>query len=291
MGLTLSFRWILLTYLSITAILASALTAVQPVVVGHLHHQLGNQFFIIAATASLAWDHDAMPVFPNLIKQKKHNTTLNYKKIFFRLNATIPEGTELGFHYYEPHHHFAPIPYQPNMQITGYFQSEKYFAHHKNEIKELFAPSDEIKNYLTNKYRDILDHPNTVAVHVRSFLEEDPKQTTFITYGLDYYKKAMALFPPDTLFVVFSNKMKWCKRLFKKIQSNIRFIEGEKYYHDFYLMSMCKHNIVCNSSFSWWAAYLNPYEEKIVVTPKLWFNPNFEADTKDVIPSEWIVIE
>jgi hypothetical protein len=283
-------RILLLYFLSFLVYAAS--WAAEPVVVGNLHHQLGNQFFIIAATASLAWDNGATPVFPNLVKQRKYNTITNYRNIFYRLNVTVPPGTQLGFHYFEPHYHYAPIPYEPNMQISGYFQSEKYFAHHKEEIKELFSPSEEIQRFLKENYQDILDHPNTVAIYVRSFLEEDPKQTCFITYGRDYYKKAMEFFSgEDVLFVVFSNKMNWCKKLLKGLPGKIRFIEGEKYYHDFYLMSRCKHHIICNSTFSWWAAYLNPNQGKKVITPKIWFNPNFEADTKDLLPSEWISLD
>jgi hypothetical protein len=174
--------------------------------------------------------------------------------------------------------------------ISGYFQSYKYFDHHRAEILELFAPSQEITSYLEAKYPDILSHPNTVAVHTRNYYEEDPHETCHYTYERDYFEKAMMLFPEDALFVIFSNKMQWCQTMLAGIPRTMIFIDGNQHYHDFYLMSRCKHNIICNSSFSWWAAYLNSNPDKQVITPPAWFNPNYGLNTSDLIPQEWISI-
>jgi hypothetical protein len=105
-----------------------------------------------------------------------------------------------------------------------------------------------------------------------------------------YYERAIASFPDDTLFLVFSNQMARCKKQLSGNKRNFYYIEGESHYHDFYLMSLCKHNIISNSSFSWWAAYLNLNPEKKVIAPFPWLNPKCGMDFKDVIPNDWTVI-
>ncbi len=244
-----------------------------PFVEGQLMGQFGNQLFIIAAATSLALDHGAEAVFPDLVTEQKYNIPFNYSTVFYDLNASRPN--KMDAIYREPHFYYDEIPYRPNMKIVGYFQSEKYFVKHKQEILSLFEPKPEIIAYLQSKYCDIINHPYTVSIHLRSYLIEDPGiAVNYITHGAEYVEQAMKLFPENALFVVFSNNMDWCKTTLQNLQGNIQFIEGENYIHDFYLMSLCKHNIITNSSFSWWAAYLNKNTNKIVVVPPRWFNPS-----------------
>lgn len=259
----------------------------KPVVVGNLVGQLGNQFFIIAAATSLAIDNDAIAVFPDLEKKLGYNIPLNRKHVFPHLLTR--HQNFLQYDYKEPHFHYAKIPYVPNIRIQGYFQSEKYFAHNKQAILDLFAPSPEIMQYLTNKYSDILNDPNTVSIHIR-FYHEDPEEKFYIGCRKEFIEAAMALFPKDSHFIVFSNRMGKCKEFLSTIQGNFRFIEGETHYHDLYLMSLCKHNIISNSSFSWWAAYLNPNPSKKVVSPAAWFTPQAGLSMQDLLPEAWIKI-
>lgn len=274
-------------FLCVSCIFLSVFSWADPFVEGILIGQLGNQLFIIAAAHSLALDHGAISVFPNLDLSSEFNIPVNRKSLFGHLNAERP--SDIDYCYVEPHYPFEPIPYQPNMQISGFFQSEKYFAHHKIEIVDLFAPPEKIVDELKERYGDILEHPCTVAVHMRYYFE-DPEQKFHITYGRQYFKKAMQQFPPNALFCVFSNHMNWSKEILAGISRNIRFIEGEHFHTDFYLMSMCKHNIICNSSFSWWAAYLNKNIHKKVIAPMPWFHPNSGQDTRDLIPNDWIIL-
>lgn len=101
----------------------------------------------------------------------------------------------------------------------------------------------------------------------------------------------MAFFLDDVLFVIFSNKMEACKREFSSINRPRIFIEEHHDYHDSYLMSMCTHHIIANSSFSWWDAYLNPNPNKIVMTPPRWYTPCCELDDKDIVPLDWFRIQ
>jgi hypothetical protein len=271
--------------LIVAPLLSFAPLSPSPFVTAELMGQLGNQLFIIAATVSHALDQGATAIFPDLVENKNYKIPFNYKRLFHFLPVQLPKSASNI--YKEPHFSYEPIPYQPNMKLSGYFQSEKYFFHHKQEILELFAPPVDVITYLSVHYADILDHPMTVSVHVR-FYHEDPTGKAHPTYGRDYFEKAMEYFPNDTLFVVFSNEMEKCKPLLSGVDKNLRFIEGEDHFCDLYLMSLCKHNIIANSSFSWWGAYLNRNPDKRVIAPKFWFNPAYLSETKDLLPEGWI---
>lgn len=283
---------ILYSLLSIFILLITPQAGALPYVKGNLIGQLGNQMFVIAAATSLALDHGAYATFPDLIKPRPHldkNIPHNYQMIFSQLNTLISKKTP-KFSYNEPFFHYQPIPYHRNMEISGYFQSEKYFKKHKRQVINIFSPSEAIKKYLYDKYGDIIDHPNAVAIHYRSYLKEDPNQDTYPKLDISYYEKAISLFPEDSLFVVFTNDMAFCKSEFAALPQQMRYIENEDYIYDFYLMSLCKHNIICNSTFSWWAAYINRNPNKVVVTPQTWFTKKSGLNGKDLLPSEWVKI-
>lgn len=278
-----------------------SILAANPYVTARLWGRFGNQLFIIAAATSLALENGVTPTFPDFaaaldpecnlkINYDLPSLRTDYEKIFYHLNVAQPIE-EIEFYYKEPSFTYAPIPYQPNMIIEGWFQSEKYFINHKKEIIDLFGPSPEILQYLKSKYSALIKHPKTVSIHLRNYYKENPNlERVYPTYGKDYVEKAISLFPEDSLFVVFSDQISWCKEQLAGIPRNIHFIEGEKFYHDFYLMSMCKHHIICNSTFSWWAAYLNKNPDKIVVAPQQWFSPEYNHNSSDLIPEGWITI-
>jgi hypothetical protein len=90
-----------------------------------------------------------------------------------------------------------------------------------------------------------------------------------------------------TLFLIFSDDIEWCKSNLDFIKNKI-FISGNLDYQDLYLMSMCNHNIISNSSFSWWGAWLNNHKNKKVIYPSRWFN--FSADTSEIGGENWIKI-
>lgn len=256
-------------------------------VTAELMGQLGNQMFIIAATVSVSLDHGATAIFPDLVEKTQYNIPLNHQRLFHFFPVELPHSVSLT--YKEPQFSYTPIPYQPNMKLFGYFQSEKYFSKHKKEILDLFAPPEDVMTRLTSRYGDILNHPMSTSIHVR-FYHEDPTGKAHPTCTREYFEKAMGHFPRETLFVVFSNQMEKCKELLKETDRNLRFIEGEDHFTDLYLMSFCKHNIIANSSFSWWGAYLNRNAEKKVIAPALWFNPNYESHIQDLLPDGWVAI-
>jgi len=250
--------------------------------------QLGNQMFQIAAVTSYALDHNCQFSVPHL--------TYAWKSSEYRSNVLSRVNVETYHHFsenmsydesmYTRYDIYSPLPYESGIKlcIYGFFQSEKYFAHHRDEIVRLFAPTREISNYIDQKYSQILAHP-TVAIHVRTFIPDgrNPDQVGIGGVTWDYYIKAIELFPKECHFLVFSDSMNWTKENFPKVKRDITFIEGEPFYIDFYLMSSCHHQIISpESTFSWWAAWLNNNPSKIVVAYR---------NTSDFLPTDWVQID
>jgi hypothetical protein len=252
--------------------------------------RLGNQMFQVAAALSLAWDNDVQAIFPELsIDNEEWDFALNRRLFFSTLNFDEPcSPTEYVF---REHRHFVyrPIRYRKNMLLDGYFQSEKYFKKYQKMICDLFQPSPDILNYLKENYQSIIDHPNTVGIHLRGYeIESKNLSKCFPFLKENFFLRAAELFPSDALFVIFTDRPKWAMQILKNFERPHIFIENETYYHDFYLLSFCKHQILSSSSFGWWAAYLNKNKEKKVVAPDPWFSKISRHDSSNVIPDNWI---
>lgn len=273
----------------LTLLLFASLEA-KPFIIGELHDRLGNQLFEVAATLSLAFDNDAEAIFPDLRTRQDEGIPLNRSQVFYRLNDS-PPPKKATFRYREdPSFHYSPIVYKPNMSLRGYFQSEKYFKHNREKILPLFDPKPEVMAYLKKKYPILTAHPYTVAIHLRDYEKElGPTNKVFWPVGRPYVERAVALFPEEAIFLVFSDRIDWAKWVLKGFPRRCIFIEGNTYIQDFYFMSLCKHQIISNSSFSWWAAYLNKNPDKVVVAPRRWFHPDYPVTSEHIIPPEWII--
>ena len=165
-----------------------------------------------------------------------------------------------------------------NSYLNGYWQSIKYFEGIENDIKKDFR----FKNQLDNKNLEILneiENSNSISIHIRRGDYMCPEN--YNMYGCiatpTYYKKAIKVIEEkveNPTFFVFSNDMDWVKKNIQ-INSRVFYIDinsGNGSYKDMQLMSNCKHNIIANSSFSWWGAWLNENKNKIVIAPKKWIN-------------------
>lgn len=244
-------------------------------VVCHFHGRLGNQLFQAAAAIALAQENQCGVYFPDFEKLDDPTEDYglnqlkdNYKYIFQHI-PHLKEKVSPIYVYREEDFAYHPIPYNDSIEIDGYFISEKYFSKHSRLIIDLFSPSAEIETVLEEKFKAILKHPNSVAIHVRTgYLEYklnsfDPNfYKNFLPPDLEYIKKAIELFDDDALFVVFSDHLGWCKENLTSLNKQFVFIEDQEYIYDFYLLSKCKHAIISNSTFSWWTAYLNKNPEK-----------------------------
>ena len=216
----------------------------------------------------------------SIVNKIKRKLGLNYPKIYnessFEFNA---EALSI------------PSP----VYLKGYFQSYKYFIGNEDLIRAFF--SFRINN-LDRKNKELLStfkNQNTIAVHVRrgDYVTDKLTQQFHGNCSLEYYYQAIKQFQiisKDFTLVFFSDDSDWVKEQFKDLTCSKIFIDhnkNEDSWKDMLLMSSCKHNIIANSSFSWWAAWLNMNSEKRVIAPKKWFSA-IEIDTNDLIPNEWI---
>ncbi len=259
--------------------------------------QLGNQLFQMATTIALALENKAEYFLPEkCLEIEKQNLAKNMEEVFFRLPVKrIHKYLIRHKHKERVFAPFSPIAFKPNMRLSGFYESEKHFIKHKEKILKLFAPSEKILSYLEGKYGFLLKHPKTVALHVRTFykdflLEGPSIYKNFPAPDLLYYQKAADLFEKDSLFIIFSDSIPWCKKNLNLPGKKLLFIENEEAHHDLYLMSLCKSVITSPSTFSWWGAYLNPYKKKKVIARSPWFLSRKRLDS-DIILKDWIVIE
>lgn len=255
----------------------------KPFVIAHVQGQLGNNFYQVATASALAWDHDADVYF--VLGYGASATVFDH--VFFRCCREQPKEPA-AFEWHEPDFFYHPIPFHPNMKIYGYFQSEKHFLHHRQKLLELFAPPPEDLGYIKKKYGWLLENPNTVGIQIRHYKSDTSLGDLYPQYGKEYLEKAMAQFPETSLFIVSSDNLEFARKNIPDSAKNVVFLENEQHYIDFYLLSFCRHNIITNSSFGWWSAWLNQNPNKKVVRPSKLING---LSTHDVYPKDWIVVE
>ena len=246
---------------------------------------LGNQMFQIAATYALAKrNNDEYSFnFNTCHTPLQGNTSKKYKDNIFK---NIKEDVNFipKFIFSEEKFSYNELPYTNNLSLTGYFQSEKYFIDYKEEIKKLFHISSEniklIRDFFI--WWDLLDKQIT-SIHVRrgDYLNN---QEFHKICPIEYYEKTMEEIG-DSYFIFISDDMDWVKKKF--IGKNIVYSSFNDEILDLSMMMLCDNNIIANSSFSWWGAYLNKNENKKIIAPKIWFGPNGPKDTQDLIPKDW----
>jgi glycosyltransferase involved in cell wall biosynthesis len=245
---------------------------------------LGNMLFQIAATISIAKDNNMEPSFYNLDNHLRFlNKDVNqFHEAFGDFNQSSLTGREklINFPF---HYENISIP-KEDLLMEGFFQDQKYFINNEKEIREVFKIPKEIQQYLTKKYSFFLNKVTT-SLHVRR--GDYMKKPDFHPFlGKQFYDDAMKELPDTEVFVVFSDDISWCKDNF--VGEKFVFISGEEDYIDLYLMSLCENNIIANSSFSWWGAWLNNNENKTVICPKIFVgNKLSHLDVSGVYPEDW----
>lgn len=204
----------------------------------------------------------------------------------FRSNAFVVEPY---FHYWSE---INQVPQE--CYLTGYWQSEKYFQTHAAVIRADFT----FKHLPINRnaqLAELINQVNGVSLHVRrgDYVRNPKTLATHGTCSLEYYQEAVCYIAEkveNPFFYIFSDDVEWVKENLK-IGFPCHYVDhnrGADSYNDMLLMSLCKHHIIANSSFSWWGAWLNPSTEKIVIAPKKWFAN--QTDVKDLFPSGWVTL-
>lgn len=189
------------------------------------------------------------------------------------------------------------LPNFPNgyCYFLGYWQSENYFKDIERDIRAIFR-FDEYK--ISKHSKSVLQQIRktvSVSVHIRrgDYLDVLNQKLYGGICTLEYYNEAISYFTTiyghGVLFFIFSNDVEWVKSNFNI--SNMVIVDCNQKgdaWQDMFLMSKCTHNIIANSSFSWWGAWLNENEDKKVISPSRFMNI---GDSNDIIPSDWIIIK
>jgi hypothetical protein len=205
--------------------------------------------------------------------------------------------------YREPHFHFDQRfeTLGPETSLFGFFQSELYFSRIAEQLPHLFEPRDQFGEVAKIAADRIAGSALSVSIHIRR--GDYTRASTTSVHGLldeSYYRKALELMEARLggnrfdLFV-FSDDLDEAEQVLHFVSpARVSYVrsDSERPWEDMALMARCQHQIIANSSFSWWGAWLNRSPGKIVIAPRRWFAPAAlrERNTCDLYPSAWILL-
>jgi len=236
-----------------------------------------NRIFLLRADIATMEDRKAYRVNNNLISRLK-------RKIFHMKTQFYSYRPEEAISFDEKFFRLEDI------YIGALYQSEKYFENIKEVIRRDYTfESFTVKN---TPFFEQIKSTNSISIHIRrgDYLKNaDLRDVCTLTYYKNAIQEICRRITHPTFFI-FSNDIPWCKKNLPF--ENAVFVTGNTgrdSYKDMQLMSYCKHNIIANSTFSWWGAWLNSNPNKIVIAPDRWFNG--VDGTKDIIPEGWIKVQ
>lgn len=212
----------------------------------------------------------------------KPNTLINFwKKLFQLLRITfITDKTQ----------DFTRINNDNIVYFCGYFQSAKYFNNLKH-ISSIFKFKEETISQQSKEILSLITQCNSISIHIRrgDYISENNKNLYGGICTKEYYQKAIDIMCSKVAnphFFIFSNDIEWCKKNINL--PHIYYVncnKGKDSWQDMLLMSKCKHNIIANSTFSWWGAYLNENPQKVIISPSKLTN---RGDSPNLFPDSWI---
>lgn len=285
-------------------------------VIAKLQGGLGNQMFQYAAARGFAGDQESvyldhtaleknstdtafftarkyeLGIFKNLKSQRAPAFPLNMiagKTFIFKLIRSITP-TRIIKDDVISDNQFTHSKYS---YLDGYFQSESYFKNKRALLLSEFSFPEPDKSSHSLKSR-IQSTDNPVALHVRrgDYLKPDVGAFHGVL-PLAYYqraKKRIESVITTAHYFVFSDDIEWCKHHFSFLGNLVSFVETHAFstWEDMYLMSLCRHHIIANSTYSWWSAWLNQTPEKIVIAPVNWFANDSSHNQTNIIPGDWV---
>lgn len=254
--------------------------------------RLGNQMFQYASLKGIAKNHGYEFIIPprEVFGQKDYlvkNSELilydvfdvEYNNIGLTQNKVIQETS----------FKFDEILFSncnDNVDLHGFFQSEKYFKHIENEIKNDFSFNTNILKECKEFYNNNFNNSEVISLHIRrGDYTQNPNHPT---QSIEYYQTAINNLPKLPV-IIFSDDPNWCS-IQKLFESDRFFIsEGNSIDFDLCLMTLCHYHIIANSSFSWWGAWLS--DSNKVIAPKNWFGGScINHSTADLYCSDWSII-
>jgi len=254
---------------------------------------LGNQMFQYAYGRNLMIQKNKEIIFDvSFFKNNSNDTKRLFSLNNFNLNNSIKFSDKKENIFLEV---FKKI-YSKITGNYGFYQSEKYFKEIKNIIIEEFTLKNPLANISKGWEEKIKLSPISVSIHIRrgDYINDPKTNKHHGICEIEYYKKAIDLLEnkigKNFEIFVFSDDIEWAKNNLS-FNQQINFVSSPEIpdYEEMYLMSLCKHNIIANSTFSWWGAWLNRNKNKIVIGPKQWFVKK-TSNILDILPSSWIKI-
>jgi len=271
--------------------------------------RLANQMFKYAAlkgiSKNMGYEYCIPPSYPiieknrllyktttkYLLKKNQHNHKLfsafemkSLNKVQIKYHSSDELIQEKSFEFDEEIFNNCP----DNINIWGFFQSEKYFSNVRKDILDDFSFK---KKYKEKAKLELSRFESPISIHVRrsDYLINENHSPL----GIDYYDLAISNFPKNSTFLIFTDDVSWVKNQ-KLFNQNNMFLMSDllkNKYLDLCSMTMCESHIIANSSFSWWGAWLS--KQKKVIAPNYWFkNSKLEyLNTEDLIPNNWIKVD
>jgi hypothetical protein len=248
---------------------------------------LGNQMFQIAHAICQGWKNNIPSIFkcqsftPMQANQPTKYVDNIYRNIFFYNFSSKIKRVNAPWEYVD-----LNVNWDSPIEFYGYFQSGKNFLGYEEKIKDLFQPTENFINKIENKFPKIKKEI-TVSIHVR---RGDYLTINNILPIIDksYIDECLKMIGEYDHIFIFSDDVNWVKE--NLIYENSTVVESLEDYEDLWFISLCKINIMSNSSFSWWGTFLNKNENKKTYVPSIWFGPYGEPNYKDIYLDNWIKI-
>ena len=278
-----------------------------------IHSGLGNQMFQYACGKALAHMHstalaldrgyfEAEPIRPYEL-DNAFGIDLRIAPKTLRTLLTASARSGKGYTIFREEKTAAPdfsiLSLGSNLYLEGYFQNEQFFLPAADQIRNDFTFGATHSRNASRQIEQILATPQAVAAHIRrgDYLLPGVRAVLHLC-DADYYREAVSIIkknmPRPTFFVFSRQDMEWGRRLFETLDVPFSMIGEEDAsapaYEDMRMMSLCKHNIIANSSFSWWGAWLNGNPEKMVIAPQHWFTDANGGEARHPAPAGWIRI-
>jgi hypothetical protein len=245
--------------------------------------RFGNQLFFVASTMGIATKNNTEYAFTS----DMGHSGINYQSIF---KNSLPKTTYIPEKkYYQEQFCYYDVILNEDTEIIGYFQSEKYFKHIESLVRKQFEFKDEIIDFVKSKHPNISE---SCTIHIRrgDYISQ-PNHHPLIP--IEYYTNYINNYSEGNIYI-FSDDIEWAKEQFIGDRYIFPFFEQDNDLNCFVLMSLSKNSLIANSTYSWWAAWLNQNPNKKIYTPDhtKWFGISYNnLDTKDLIPDSWTQIK
>ena len=208
--------------------------------------------------------------------------------------ASEPSGI---IHYFDPHPQAGFTSEARSIgdhtEIQGYFQSEKYYSD-KGLVREWYTFKNEIVTEVEKLYGDILQR-DCVSFSLRLGVDYFYLRELFPLYPLSFYKKSLSVINPQGPILVCSDRPDLAREFLRNFKGQeLIFVDNLNAPQSLYLMTRCRANTITNSTFAWWAAWLNAHPRKIVVAPTPWFRPGISTQPEmctqieDILCDDWV---